>query len=84
MQRVHKASRSDRIQGTEAFNDSATLTQAEFDSFYDPLDFYSGDPKRIQRALRALCEDWAHNRANNLHIWCRGKQLFLPGVSAYF
>lgn len=82
MQRVHKATKGSAKQGYGTFVTSPIVTQAEFNSFYDPLDLYSGNPERIQCAVRALCEDWARNRANNLHIWCRGKRLVLPEVCA--
>lgn len=80
--RIYKASKSLTASKTE--QKPLSITRAEFDNFYDPLDWYSENPIRIRRALQALCNDWMLERANNFFVWYRGRQVTINQVSYDF
>lgn len=56
----------------------AKLTKEEFDALYDPLDLYSGQRDRIERAASALYTSWQQGRGNNLRIFLDGKKVEHP------
>lgn len=47
---------------------------------YDPLDLYSGDEARMEKALDGLLHDWAKSggKANNLRVFMDGKAVAPP------
>ena len=47
----------------------------EWQSWYDPLDLFSGKEDRVRTALRALCNEWIRGSTDNLHIFYGGRRL---------
>lgn len=58
-------------------------TYDEFQSWYDPLDLFSGEPVRVRRAVAALCADWATQEGTNLKILYAGRVLTDPELGAH-
>ncbi|PWN38020.1 uncharacterized protein FA14DRAFT_170767 [Meira miltonrushii] len=56
----------------------AKLTKEEFEALYDPLDLYSGQPDRVEKAATALYASWQQGRENNLRIFLDGKKVEHP------
>jgi inositol-pentakisphosphate 2-kinase len=48
-------------------------TLDEFESYYDPLDLYSGEESRVSKASTALYNDWMKGKGN-LRIFVNGKR----------
>lgn len=56
----------------------AKLTREYFEALYDPLDLYSGNAERIQKAAIALFASWQQGQGNNLRIFLDGKKVEYP------
>ncbi|MCO5556056.1 hypothetical protein L7F22_009600 [Adiantum nelumboides] len=56
----------------------AKLTKEEFDALYDPLDLYSRQTNRIEKAATALYTSWQQSHGNNLRIFLDGKKVEHP------
>ena len=52
----------------------AQMTKEQFDQLYDPLDLYSSDALRKQKAVKSLWRDWkrTEGRTNNLRLFWNG------------
>lgn len=83
IQRIYKAAVASAQYAPDSYRRPA-ISRSEFDTYYDPLDFYHEDPDRQRRAIRALCADWALARSNNLDVWYDGQKIFLKTVGFYF
>ncbi|UZJ53909.1 hypothetical protein CBS101457_003229 [Exobasidium rhododendri] len=46
-------------------------TLGEFEQYYEPLDLYSGDEKRIEKSAKALYNDWLKG-TGNLRVFVNG------------
>ena len=53
-----------RVLKTLQSSPSSPDLAARFLAWYDPLDLFSGDEQRVQRAVYALCSDWVHGEGN--------------------
>lgn len=53
-------------------HDMPNITHADLMSWYNPLDFFSGDAQRVERAVGALYTDWTHNTGH--------MQMFIDGI----
>ncbi|EPQ30899.1 uncharacterized protein PFL1_01797 [Pseudozyma flocculosa PF-1] len=55
--------------------DPSSLAHAEFEGHYDPLDLYSCQTDRMQKALDALAADWQQSggTTNNLRLFWNGE-----------
>jgi len=61
------------------------ITSEIFSKIYDPLDLYSGDSERVEKALKALFDEWLNGmygsleekkeESNNLKIFLGGRVL---------
>lgn len=57
---------------------NAKLTKEGFNALYDPLDLYSGQSDRIEKAATALYASWQQGHGNNLRIFLDGKRVEHP------
>ncbi|EST09149.2 Inositol-pentakisphosphate 2-kinase [Kalmanozyma brasiliensis GHG001] len=68
------------------------MSKEHFEQLYDPLDLYSQDPKRKQKAVAALYKDWqeTNGKTNNLRLFWNGAvvapddRTSLAGVAQFF
>lgn len=53
------------------------LTRQQFESLYDPLDLYSAEDQRREKAIRALWTDWCESDAhtNNFRLFWNGTRV---------
>lgn len=53
----------------------SNLSLEQFKGLYDPLDLYSGQPDRIEKAASALYGAWSRAEGNNLRIFVDGQKV---------
>lgn len=69
MQRLYKELRYEGNHGTHAH---LRITPADVGKWYNPLDLFSADAKRIEKAVQALTADWTHD-AGHMRVFIDGK-----------
>lgn len=69
MQRLYKELRCEGNHGTDAH---LRITPVDVGKWYNPLDLFSGDPKRVEKAVQALTADWTHD-AGHMRVFIGGK-----------
>ena len=69
MQRLYKELRYEGNHGTHAH---LRITPADVGKWYNPLDLFSADAKRIEKAVQALTADWTHD-AGHMRVFIGGK-----------
>lgn len=71
--KILKAAECEQGRGRSSYR-VPKISYAEWEACYDPLDLFSGDSDRVQKAAAALVADWRAG-GNNLRIFHNGKAL---------
>jgi inositol-pentakisphosphate 2-kinase len=70
----HVKRRFSRYRMHRVLKSKTAPTLAELNAFYDPLDLYSGQEDRVEKAAKALYSDWLRGEGN-LRIFCNGRRM---------
>ncbi|SNX86384.1 related to Inositol-pentakisphosphate 2-kinase [Melanopsichium pennsylvanicum] len=67
-----------RFKMHKVLKQQGAMTREEFEQLYDPLDLYSMDHKRMDKAIRALWREWkqTHGKTNNLRLFWNGQMVY--------